>query len=191
MNKREDKRSRTRRRDDSKTDYIEQTIHINRVSKVVKGGRNFNFNALVTAGDGMGKVGIGFGKANEIRDAIKKAFDDARKNMIRLPLQDGTIPFRVVGHFGAARVLLKPASPGTGVIAGGGVRSVLEVAGVENILTKSLGSNNPHNMVKATMEGLKRLKSADEVARRRGLTIQQLFGIEGNGKEENIQQPGK
>ncbi len=163
---------------------MEQTIHINRVSKVVKGGRNFSFNALVAVGDGMGRVGVGFGKANEISDTIRKANENAKKDMIKLPLKNGTIPYKVTGCFGASRVLLKPASPGTGVIAGGGVRSVLEVAGVGNILTKSIGSNNPYNMVKATMEGLRRLESAEEVAQRRGLSIKQLYNLDDTKRDE-------
>ncbi len=183
--RRADKRRESDRRESSGPEYEEQTIHINRVAKVVKGGRNFSFNALVAVGDGMGKVGIGFGKANEISDAIRKANEDAKKNMLRLPLKEGTIPYQVTGRFGASRVLLKPASPGTGVIAGGGVRSVLEVAGVENILTKSLGSNNPYNMVKATMEGLRRLKNADEVAKRREISVKQLFMIEEQEKDKD------
>jgi small subunit ribosomal protein S5 len=184
LDKRRSQKGRNDKRDSAGQEYIEQTIHINRVSKVVKGGRNFSFNALVAVGDGMGKVGVGFGKANEISDTIRKANENARKDMIKLPLKNGTIPYKVTGCFGASKVLLKPASPGTGVIAGGGVRSVLEVAGVENILTKSIGSNNPYNMVKATMEGLGRLESAKEVAQRRGLSIKQLFGLDDVGRDE-------
>ncbi len=163
-------------KDQAAPEFIEKVVSIKRVAKVVKGGRRFSFSALVVVGDGEGKVGTGKGKATEVPEAIRKGIENAKKNMIEIPLIDQrTIPHQILGHFGAGEVLLKPASAGTGVIAGGPVRAVLEAAGIKDILTKSLGSSNAINMVHATMDGLKSLKRAEQVARQRGKTIDEII----------------
>ena len=159
----------------SELELKERLVQIKRVAKVVKGGRRFSFNAIVVVGDGNGHVGIGLGKANEVTDAISKGVEDARKRVIRIPIIKGTIPHPVIGRYGAGRVVLKPASQGTGLIAGGGVRAVLESAGVQNVLTKSLGTANQHNVVKATMDALERLVDARTMAIKRDISIQGVF----------------
>lgn len=164
-----------RRREEKKDPIKDEVIHIGRVAKTVKGGRNYRFTALVIAGDGEGRVGKGTGKAGEVPDAIRKASEDARKNMIKVPISGTTIPHEVLGIFGGGKVLLKPAPEGTGVIAGGPIRAICDLAGIKDVRTKSLGSNNPNNMVNAAFEGLKALSSIEEIAKKRGKTVKEII----------------
>ena len=153
----------------------EKVVKINRVAKVVKGGRRFSFNAIVVVGDGNGHVGVGLGKANEVMSSVNKGKENAKKSVMSVPIVNGTLPHAVIGKYGAGRVMLKPASPGTGIIAGGAIRAIMEQVGITDVLAKILGTRNPHNVIKATMEGLSQLNDATEIARKRGISIQELF----------------
>jgi len=153
----------------------EKVVKINRVAKVVKGGRRFSFNAIVVVGDGNGHVGIGLGKANEVMNSVYKGKENAKKSVVKIPIVNGTLPHAIIGKYGAGRVMLKPASPGTGIIAGGAIRAIMEQVGITDVLAKILGTRNPHNVIKATMNGLENLEDATEIARRRGISIQELF----------------